>query len=285
MAGIFGFFDYTKPGPGIPKDAPPKPRIVVFFGILQRKFWNLIKINMLFMLFNLPAIIGMLFASTFVFDQNVNDPLGDLIVRFAFGLFFIAIPVITVGPAQAGFTYILRNYAREEHAFLWWDFKDTALKNFKQSIIISIIDFAVMIVAGISMRFYFHKITENSIWSFPAGLVIVAFDVFLMMHLYIYPMLITFKLTVKQIYKNALIFAFIKLIPNALILLLCFAIVFATFLNYLIGIILLIFITYSLIGLITNFYVNPIIKKYMIDKFNENAGNEKSESGVEEGSK
>jgi len=98
-------------------------------------------------------------------------------------------------------------------------------------------------------------------------------------------MLITFKLTVKQIYKNALIFAFIKLIPNALILLLCFAIVFATFLNYLIGIILLIFITYSLIGLITNFYVNPIIKKYMIDKFNENAGNEKSESGVEEGSK
>jgi len=285
MAGIFGFFDYTKPGPGIPKDAPPKPRIVVFFGILQRKFWNLIKINMLFMLFNLPAIIGMLFASTFVFDQNVNDPLGDLIVRFAFGLFFIAIPVITVGPAQAGFTYILRNYAREEHAFLWWDFKDTALKNFKQSIIISIIDFAVMIVAGISMRFYFHKITENSIWSFPAGLVIVAFAVFLMMHLYIYPMLITFKLTVKQIYKNALIFAFIKLIPNALILLLCFAIVFATFLNYLIGIILLIFITYSLIGLITNFYVNPIIKKYMIDKFNENAGNEKSESGVEEGSK
>ncbi|HHV98523.1 MAG TPA: YesL family protein [Clostridiaceae bacterium] len=284
MAGFFGFFDYTRPGPGIPKDAPPKPRIVVFFGILQRKFWNLIKINMLFMLFNIPAIIGMLLASMFIFEQNTNDPLGDLIVRFAFGLFFLAIPIITVGPAQAGFTYIMRNYAREEHAFLWWDFKDTALKNFKQSIIISIIDFVVIIVAGIAMRFYFHKIAENSIWSFPAGLVIVAFVIFIMMHLYIYPMLITFKLTVKQIYKNALIFAFIKLIPNALILLLCFAIVFATFLNYLIGILLLILITYSLIGLITNFYVNPIIKKYMIDRINENANNEKSESRQEEGS-
>ncbi len=283
MAGLFGFFDYTKPGPGIPKDAPPKPRIVVFFGILQRKFWNLVKINLLFMLFNIPAIIGMLFASIFVIDQNPNDPVADLVVRFALGVFFVTIPVITVGPAQAGFTFIMRNYAREEHAFLWWDFKEHALKNFKQSLIISLIDFIVVIVAGISIRFYLHQMAENSFWSFPAGLVIVAFIIFLMMHLYIYPMLITFKLTVKQIYKNALIFAFVKLIPNFLILLLCFAITIVTFLNYLIGIILLIFITYSLIGLITNFYAYPIIKKYMIDKFNQNSDNENSESKPEEG--
>lgn len=277
MAGLFGFFDYTKPGPGIPKDAPPKPRIVVFFGILQRKFWNLIKINLLFLLFNIPAIIGMLFASIFVIDQNLNDPFADLLVRFVVGAFFVTIPVITVGPAQAGFTFIMRNYAREEHAFLWWDFKDTALKNFRQALIISLIDFIVIIVAGISIRFYLYKMTENSLWSFPAGLVIVGFIIFLMMHLYIYPMLITFKLTIKQIYRNALIFAIIKLIPNFLILLLCFAIVIVSFLNYVIGIILFIFITYSLIGLITNFYAYPIIKKYMIDRLNQNSENENAE--------
>jgi len=282
MAGFFGFFDYTKPGPGIPKDAPPKPRIVVFFGILQRKFWNLIKINLLFALFNIPAIIGMFIASLFFIPQNVNDPFADLVVRLAFGSFFIAIPVITVGPAQAGITYILRNYSREEHAFLWWDFKESALKNFKQSIIISLIDFVVLIFAGFSIRFYLLNIDRNIIMSFAAGLVILAFIIFIMMHLYIYPMLITFKLTVKQIYKNALIFAFIKLIPNFLILLLCFAIVFVTFLNYLIGIVLLILITYSLIGLITNFYVNPIIKKYMIDRFNENVSGEETESEQQE---
>ena len=283
MAGFFGFFDYSKPGPGIPKDAPPKPRIVVFFGILQRKFWNLIKINMLFMLFNIPAVIAMFFGSLLVIPQNENDPMADLVLRLALGSFFVIIPVITVGPAQAGFTYILRNYSREEHAFLWWDFKDTALKNFKQSIIISFIDFVVIIMAGFSIRFYLLNLDKNIMMSFAAGLVIVAFIIFIMMHLYIYPMLITFKLTIKQIYKNALIFAFIKLIPNALILLLCFAIIFVTFINYFIGILLLIFITYSLIGLITNFYVYPILKKYMIDRNNENANNEKSESELPEG--
>ena len=50
MAGFFGFFDYTKPGPGVPnpEDAPKKARILVFLEILQRKFWNLIKINLMF---------------------------------------------------------------------------------------------------------------------------------------------------------------------------------------------------------------------------------------------
>ena len=31
MAGIFGFFDYTKEGPGIPKNGPKKKTFVVFF--------------------------------------------------------------------------------------------------------------------------------------------------------------------------------------------------------------------------------------------------------------
>jgi hypothetical protein len=33
MAGFFGFFDYTKPGPGIDKDEPQKAAIFVNSGI------------------------------------------------------------------------------------------------------------------------------------------------------------------------------------------------------------------------------------------------------------
>ena len=43
MAGFFGLFDYTKEGPGVPKDAPPKSRFVIFFEVFARKFWNIIK--------------------------------------------------------------------------------------------------------------------------------------------------------------------------------------------------------------------------------------------------
>ena len=70
MAGFFGLFDYNKPGPGVPKDAPRKSPLIVFFEILQRKFWNLIKVNMMFLIFNLPALIlGMLAINIIKFCQ------------------------------------------------------------------------------------------------------------------------------------------------------------------------------------------------------------------------
>ncbi len=268
MAGFFGFFDYTKPGPGISKDEPPKPRIVVFFEIYQRKFWNLIKINLMFLLFNLPAIVAAMIATQFLIQKTIMGDLGtDMTLRFIISLIFLCIPIITVGPAQAGFTYLLRNYAREEHAFLWSDFKEHALKNLKQSLIISIIDFAVVLLVSIDINVYLSiKGTNNLLVSVASGLLILAFIIYAMMHMYMYPLLVTFKLTIKQLYKNALIFAMIRFIPNLLILILCIGLILASFYNIIIGFILFPFITVSTIGLITNFFVYPTIKKHIIDK-------------------
>jgi len=293
MAGFFGFFDFTKPGPGVPKDAPPKARIIVFFEIFGRKFWNLVKINLMFNLFNLPAILAMFYALQFLFPNyivpgNAADPdimTSEFFTRFMFGAVLLCIPVITVGPAQAGFTYILRNYAREEHAFVWWDFKDTALSNLKQSIAICLIDFVAVIVFGFTINFYLSFKNGNIFMSLATSFIILAFVVFLMMHLYIYPMLVTFKLTVRQIYKNAFLFAVMKFIPNLGILLLCTLILFLTLGFYpIIGITLYLLLTVSTIGLITNFYVYPKIKKYMIDRVEaEESDEEEDEEEYEDG--
>ena len=266
MAGFFGFFDYTKPGPGIPKDAPPKARIVVFFEIFTRKFWNLIKINMMFSLFNIPAIIAVLFMSQIFITNNLSDDPGiDLALRFIICSILMCVPILTVGPAQAGFTYLLRNYAREEHAFIWWDFKEAAKKNFKQSMIICLIDLVVVLIIGIDINLYGSMGGNSFLMSIASGFLILAFVIYMMMHLYIYPMLVTFKLSIKQIYKNAFIFSIIKFFPNLGILLLCSLLVLASFYFTVIGFILMFMLTLSTIGLITNFYVYPQIKKYMID--------------------
>lgn len=276
MAGIFGFFDYNKPGPGIAKDAPPKARIVVFFEILSRKFWNLVKLNMMFTLFNLPAIIVYAFlavtARTFFQANNSVNPNFDLIFSFLFGVFgtfLISVPILTVGPAQAGFIYVLRNYAREEHAFIWSDFKEHAMKNFKEGIIISSIDLAVVIVALLDIYAYTKFLKVNMLTSIAEALLVLSFVIYIMMHMYIYPMLVTFKLSIKQIYKNALIFSIMKFSPNLGILVITLLLIFVTFLSPVIGFILFPFITISVVGLITNFYVYPKLKKYMIDKKEE----------------
>jgi uncharacterized membrane protein YesL len=304
MAGFFGFFDYTKPGPGVPKDGPPKARILVFFEILQRKFWNLIKINMMFNIFNIPAIIVAMIISFFIFQQNiitgnVNDPAAvftDILMRFLFASLILCIPLITVGPAQAGFTYLLRNYAREEHAFIWGDFKDAAMKNFKQSMIISGIDLVVTLLMFISIRFYILLSVNNFIMTIGTALMCMMLAIFFMMHLYIYPMLVTFTLSTKQLYKNALIFAVIKLLPNLGITLLCMVLILLTFgaiipFSPIIGLLLYAVITVSLIGMITNFYVYPKIKKFMIkeeeiveddEEYEEDEEEETEEEAAEE---
>lgn len=293
MAGFFGLFDYNKPGPGVPKDAPPKSPFIVFFEILQRKFWNLVKINLMYVLFNLPAVLAGMFIMFFffpnIFPNAMEDPdyfLMDTIMKFILLTVMTCIPMIAVGPAQAGFTYILRNYAREEHAFIWSDFKDAAKSNLKQSLIVGTINFFITFLTLISIGFYWVHIGSGEIPDVAGaiGLVVMVmiFTLFVCMNIYIYPVMVTFDLTLKQIYKNALIFALIKFLPNLGIVLLNALLIFLSFgliipFNPMIGFIPYIFLTTSLTGFITNFYAYPKLKKYIISKIEEEEEEEDDE--------
>lgn len=277
MAGFFGLFDYNKPGPGVPRDAPPKSPFIVFFEILQRKFWNFVKVNLMFLIFNIPAIIFGMFVLTFFFPNILPDALkdsetllSDVMLKFIFLTLMMCIPMVTTGPAQAGFTYIMRNYAREEHAFIWSDFKETAIKNMKQSLIISTINSLLTFIMLFSIRAYMILGSGNFIMTAGSALMVVLFIIFAIMNMYIYPIMITFDLKIKQIYKNALIFAVVKFLPNVGILLLSvFLIILSFYFNPIIGIIIYLFFTVSLIGFLTNFYVYPKLKKYMISRIEE----------------
>lgn len=297
MAGFFGFFDYNKPGPGVPKDAPPKSPFIVFFAILQRKFWNLVKMNMLFLIFNLPAlifgIIVIIFFFPNIFPDAVSDPemlFNDTLLKFILLTAMMCIPMVTTGPAQAGFTYIMRNYAREEHAFLWGDFKDAALKNMKQSLIIGTINFLATFFLLFSARAYIELNASGQI-PVMAGtigftIIMLVFVTFACMNMYIYPIMITFDLSVKQIYKNSLIFAIIKFLPNIAILLLSTFLVLLSFgmiipFYPLFGLLPYLFLTVSLTGFLTNFYVYPKLMKYMISHIED----DDDESGEEDDDK
>lgn len=269
MGGLFDFYNINKPGPGVPKNEPPKPRIVLFFQIYARRFSDLVKLNMLFTLFNIPALLlaELLLIMFFVnFQGDFTE--GSLLkysLSFAFCTVFSSIPIITTGPAQAGFTYVLRNYTRQEHAFTWWDFKEHALKNFKQGLLISLIDFFVLLFIFFDIYIYIKAGSNSLLLSISIYSIILFLIIFMMMHFYIYPILVTFDLSLKHIYKNAFIFAMIKFLPNMGILVLCLALSLLPFIFMpVIATVLFPFITLSTIGFITNFYVYPSIEKYMI---------------------
>jgi len=195
-------------------------------------------------------------------------------------MLFTSVPVFAVGPFQAGFTYLLKSYAIGEPVFVWTDFSTKTRSNkklgLKVGLINGIIGFllildAVVYVAIANDTTGAYDFIPTFILFIAALVIIFGFTLFLMMNLYIYPMVVTFHITLKQLYKNAFIFALIRWLPNFLILLAdVLLIALPLFLipgttSFFVTGILYVFILPALIGFTNNFYVYPTIKKYMID--------------------
>lgn len=247
MAGFFGFFDYTKPGPGVDKDTPPKRKFVVFFEVYFRKFWKLIQLNMLY--------------------------------------FICCIPIITIGPATAGFTYVLRNFVREEHAWILSDFKEHTLKNFKQGLMVGIIDLLAIIIVYVNFQFYSQMAAQKNIWFLiPRYLILIMAFIYMLMHFYIYPIMVTFKMPLKQIFKNAFIFTMARLPQNIVLFIVCGIVAYGFYYYPILGLLITPFIVLSTLSFLVNFYVYPTIKKYMLDPVAnpENSEDENSQATEEE---
>ena len=90
--------------------------------------------------------------------------------------------------------------------------------------------------------------------------------IFMWMQYYMNLMIVTFDLTLKQIYKNAFIFAIAKLPVNLLITILCVAIAFLCmwYIPTVINVLLLVTIYLSLFGFITIYGIYPSVDKIMI---------------------
>jgi len=272
MGNFFSFNKYDKPGPGVPKDEPEKPRKVLFFQLYYRKFWELVKLNLIFSFFNIPALlmIYLMFTishgtlETFLLE---GETLLNFFIFISFTAVFLTVPAITTGPVQAGFTYVLRNYSRQEHVFLLSDFKEHLGKNFKQGFAVSVIDFVVVMFLLVDIIICINLGLDSFWMTILVYLILLVAVIFLMMHIYIYPMIVTFELSLKHIYKNALIFAIAKFIPNLGILFLCFVLSAVPFFLYPpLAFVLFLLITVSTVGFITNFYAFPTLEKYMINK-------------------
>lgn len=261
-----------------------RSRLKVFFQVLGGKFWRLMTVNMMYLLFNIPAIIILLVAAAYLTEIILPSPAGGVVdpeiityLYMQLGLpasfFLLAVPVICVGPAQAGLTYLLRCYSYEIPTFTWSDFKDKIKENLKQGTIVCLIN--LFITAFFIVDFYIYSqlnIESNMVLTVASVMLFMMFIIFLMMNFYLYPMMVTYELKVKDLYKNAFLFSIAKFLPNLGVLLLCLALILGPIIvAQLIGNVMIMFIVYlyyfvlgfTLPGLIINFCINPIIDKYL----------------------
>lgn len=250
--GFLGMGNYNKPGPGVSKNAPEKKRFFKFFELYFRKFWKLIQLNLLYAAFWIPAFV----VSYFTLD------LGDIAVTAV----FILVGAFTVAPATAGFTYVMRNYVREQHAFMLSDFWDNFKSNFKQSVIVYLFFSLIMSVAWFSLVFYISNLAQGTIYYVAMGITAALLLVLISANFYVYMLMVTMDLPTFGLIKNSFIFAIIGIRSNFFTFLFAGPLLIAQLLFIIpFGILTLPIFGLSLCWFIVCFNAYPWVKKYCID--------------------
>lgn len=274
--GLFSSNRYERAGSGIAKGTPKKKGFFRYMEIWTRKFWQLIELNLLYFVFFLPLVAAAVFVFL-IFGEKIDSSLGA-----AFAFLFGAIFAILIGPATAGFTKILRNYTIEKPCFLTHDFFHTFKSEFKNSCIVGIIDCVIATSLGSAFYVYPKLIDQtgnNIFYVFFAITISIGLIVFLM-NFYVFLMLISTNLSLKNTLKNSFALAIVALKNNiiTLAILAAFVAVYVLLLVFvnlkysMILIFLMPFLPGAWMGLVIAFNCYPVIQKYIINPFYEQRG-------------
>lgn len=266
--GLFSV-NYNKPGPGVKKDGPQKHRFWQFFEIFWGQLSKLSLLNIIYLIACLPLILGLFLC----FKLDVTYP-TILVLRTPgkidiIGLILIIASIFITFPATLGFTYVLRNIQRREHAWIWHDFIKHTRSNYKKGVINGALVLVLYYLLINAYGLYKTQIFGIGLLdSYLSMLVLLVMIIFTWMQFYVNTMIVTFDMKLKDIYRNALIFAIAKIPLNIFISLICLILMLAVYIIPipLITILLVIFVLFSLFGFITVFSVYPTIDKHMISK-------------------
>ncbi len=266
--GLFG--NYDKPGPGVNKDEPPKAAPVRFFEILFRKFTKLVQLNLIFIIPTLVALALMflLYMVPFHFIVQLQN-----IVIDGWATFVVPLPLVLLSPFTAGLTLVTRNFAREEHAFVWSDFWDAVKGNWKYFLINGFLCYSVFTLLGFAILYYYSMAGAEWLNYIPCWICLVVAIIFLFAQFYLPMMFVTFDLKFSHAYKNAMIFTiagfgrniFLTLIMGVLV----FVIISVPMLNITVLILFLLFafFIFAFFSYLINFTIYPIINGYLIEPY------------------
>ncbi len=258
--GIFGSH-FAKPGKGISKEEATQRN---YFEILGCHIWDLMKLNLLFVFVNI-IFIGAFLLAILPYVLNIDETI-DMFFSMKYILLPILpfVPFMFMGPSIAGLTYVLRNWSRQEHAFLFSDFFEYMKKNWKQGLALSVISTIVTYLFLNAVLFYMRVGVSVYV---VLTIALILTIILLSMGFYTYPIVVTFEMKLKDIIKNAWIFALVKL-PQNLFYLIIIGAVHLLLLYYfpIVWVILMLVFLISWTGYTMNYYAWHIMNKYMISQ-------------------
>ena len=302
---------YGKSGKGdFRKEDLPSTRKQLFFDTLRTRLSALFRINLLYMIVFLPTMLLLMLNFTSMlstmcnllrlqendyaayvekiqenggevrvseeqFTELKNAELNpvDLVDSTLFKVLIWLIPCIaSTGPFTSGLSYITRNWARDEHAFIWSDFKDAIKENWKQGLVLSAITSVLPLLVYVGWKFYGQMAANNPIMFVPQVLVILVALIWSISITYMHPLVVTYELKMRDVIRNGLLLAVARLpmsvgvrLLHCMPAIICGALIYLW--NPMIGMLILFgwyfLIGFSLSRFVTASYTNAVFDRYI----------------------
>lgn len=211
-------FYYGKSGKGdYRKEDLPGNRWQLFWEMLKVRLAGLCRLNLMDAISWLPALIVGFGAAISAYAAAMNYAQMEAAAEPALAalslpeylngltlqtLMFLVPCIALTGPFTAGVAYVTRNWARDEHAFVWSDFKDAVKENWKQALSISVITGFMPLVVYVCWRFYGDMAQQNMLFMVPQVISVTLGLLWMCALLYFYPLMVTYKLRFRDLLRN-----------------------------------------------------------------------------------
>lgn len=271
MSGLMNNYIYGKAGQAdYTLESMPKNRWELFFTSLKQQFGKLVELNLVYDLFCLPLFfwiwLNYSMLNQYVEAGDVTGFMnGGYLMMFCWGM----IPCMMImGIGSSGQMYILRNWSRDQHAFMLSDFKDALKSGWKSGLLLGLINGLVFPLVFIGYEYYGMMAQQAGMFFMvPQVLMVVLAVVWNMMNMLNFPMLVSYEMRLRDIIRNSALMAVARLPWSVLFILLTIAVPVALLLFVPYGILIVplyfIVIGFSVTGLIYSSYANSCFDKYL----------------------
>lgn len=269
MSGFINNYYYGKAGKAdfTPENLPDS-RVKLFFEMLRIHFGGICAVNLMYLVFSIPAILWTFinYAVLMSVELDASAISGNMVV-YLLGM----VPCLALaGVGAPGQMYILRNWARDQHAFMFSDFKDAVKGNWKQGLVVGLINGVSLLVSYVAMVYYGQMSAQSFIWVVPQMMVLMILVLWWMINMLIFNMMVTYDMTLKVLIRNCALIVLARLPWSLLFLagsfLVPLAIAYFVPYGYLVIILLYLVAGFGLTGFIYASYGNSCFDKYLNPK-------------------
>ena len=223
-----GLFDrlYAPDRPDVPRDAPKKTGLALLLQILGREWWELLKLNIIFIL--------------------------------------MALPIVTLPAAQAGATRVALDLVEDRNSYLGRDFMETFRTEFWRASLGGWLIGAGQGIALYAIWVYLQALAASPVYAIAVIVSGGGFLVLTLTAFHFYPLLVETDLSLGLTLKNALILAIINLPRGALAFAVCLMLWIIHVAAYPVSVFMPAMMNFSLGTLVATFAAQGAIRRYVI---------------------